>query len=183
MKVKELTTNALLFAIIAIMATVPQLGFISLFGVPLTLLHIPVLLGALWFPKYAWSYGLVFGLSSWLVALIRPVTPIDLLFQNPLVSVAPRLVFGLLIPFAYQALSKVKLSALQATAVTAFVMTMIHAVLVLSMMAVFGLELFGGSELVLGIIGGVLLSNSVPEALLAVLVVTPIVRRLHALFN
>jgi len=183
MKVKELTTNALLFSIIAIMSTVPQLGFISLFGVPLTLLHIPVLLGALWFPKYAWTYGLVFGLSSWFVALIRPVTPIDVLFQNPLVSVAPRLVFGLLIPLVYITLTKLNLKALQATAVTAFVMTIVHAILVLSMLAVFGLELFGGSQVVLSVIGGILLTNSVPEAILAVVVVTPIVRRLHALFN
>jgi hypothetical protein len=183
MKVKELTTNALLFAIIAIMATVPQFGFISLFGIPLTLLHIPVLLGALWFPKYAWTYGLVFGLSSWFVALIRPVTPIDVLFQNPLVSVAPRLVFGLLIPVVYLTLTKLNLKALQATAVTAFVMTIVHAILVLSMLALFGLELFGGSQVVLSVIGGILLTNSVPEAILAVVVVTPIVRRLHALFN
>ena len=183
MKVKELTTNALLFAIIVIMATVPQLGFVSLFGVPLTLLHLPVLLGAFWFPKYAWTYGLVFGLSSWAVALVRPVTPVDLLFQNPLVSVAPRLVFGLLIPVVFQLISTFKLNKLVAMATTAFVMTMVHAVLVLSMVAVFGLDLLGGSQVALGVIGGILLTNSVPEAILAVLVVTPIIRRLHALFD
>jgi hypothetical protein len=183
MKVKELTTNALLFAIIAIMATVPQLGFVSLFGVPLTLLHLPVLLGALWFPKYAWTYGLVFGLSSWAVALIRPVTPVDVLFQNPLVSVAPRLLFGLLIPVLYHIVSRLNLTKLTTIAVTSFVMTIVHAVLVLSMVAAFGLDLLGGSQVALGVIGGILLTNSVPEAILAVLVVTPIMRRLHALFD
>jgi hypothetical protein len=60
-------------------------------------------------------------------------------------------------------------------------MTLVHGVFVLSMIAVFGVELLGGSQVALQVIGGVLLSNSVPEALVAVMVVVPIVRRLYAI--
>jgi hypothetical protein len=181
MKVKDITTNALLIALIVVMAIVPQLGFISLFGVALTLIHIPVLIGALLFPKYGWVYGLTFGLTSLFVALTRPVTPIDLLFQNPLVSVAPRLAFGALIPVVYTLSKRLTSSRNLQFGLTAASMTLVHGVFVLSMIAVFGVELLGGSQVALQVIGGVLLSNSVPEALVAVMVVVPIVRRLYAI--
>jgi hypothetical protein len=181
MKVKDITTNALLIALIVVMAIVPQLGFISLFGVALTLIHIPVLIGALLFPKYGWVYGLTFGLTSLFVALTRPVTPIDLLFQNPLVSVAPRLAFGALIPVVYTLSKRLTSSKNIQLGLTTASMTLVHGVFVLSMIAVFGVELLGGSQVALQVIGGVLLSNSVPEALVAVMVVVPIVRRLYAI--
>ena len=181
MKVKDITTNALLIALIVVMAIVPQLGFISLFGVALTLIHIPVLIGALLFPKYGWVYGLTFGLTSLFVALTRPVTPIDLLFQNPLVSVLPRLAFGALIPVVYTLSKRLTSSKNIQLGLTTASMTLVHGVFVLSMIAVFGVELLGGSQVALQVIGGVLLSNSVPEALVAVMVVVPIVRRLYAI--
>ncbi len=181
MKVKDITTNALLIALIVVMAVVPQLGFISLFGVALTLIHIPVLIGALLFPKYGWVYGLTFGLTSLFVALTRPVTPIDLLFQNPLVSVLPRLAFGALIPVVYSLSKRLTSSKNIQLGLTTASMTLVHGVFVLSMIAVFGVELLGGSQVALQVIGGVLLSNSVPEALVAVMVVVPIVRRLYAI--
>jgi hypothetical protein len=181
MKVKDITTNALLIALIVVMAIVPQLGFISLFGVALTLIHIPVLIGALLFPKYGWVYGLTFGLTSLFVALTRPVTPIDLLFQNPLVSVAPRLAFGALIPVVYTLSKRLTSFKNIQLGLTTASMTLVHGVFVLSMIAVFGVELLGGSQVALQVIGGVLLSNSVPEALVAVMVVVPIVRRLYAI--
>jgi hypothetical protein len=183
MKTKDLTTNALLTALIVVMAVVPQLGFISLFGVAMTLIHIPVLIGALLFPRYGWVYGLTFGLTSLFVALTRPVTPIDLLFQNPLVSVAPRLAFGALIPVVYGLAQRIKFATAVQLGATIAVMTILHGVFVLSMIAVFGVELLGGSQVALQVIGGVLLSNSLPEALLAVLIVTPIVRRLYAIIG
>lgn len=181
MKVKDITTNALLIALIVVMAIVPQLGFISLFGVALTLIHIPVLIGALLFPKYGWVYGLTFGLTSLFVALTRPVTPIDLLFQNPLVSVLPRVAFGALIPVVYTLSKRLTPSKNLQLGLTTASMTLVHGIFVLSMIAVFGVELLGGSQVALQVIGGVLLSNSVPEALVAVLVVVPIVRRLYAI--
>lgn len=183
MKVKDITTNALLIALIVVMAIVPQLGFISLFGVALTLIHIPVLIGALLFPKYGWVYGLTFGLTSLFVALTRPITPIDLLFQNPLVSVLPRVAFGALIPVVYGLTKRFDMPNNLQLAVTAAIMTIAHGVFVLSMIAVFGIDLLGGSQVALQVIGGVLLSNSVPEALVAVAMVTPIVRRLYAIVH
>lgn len=183
MKVKDMTTNALLIALIVVMALVPQLGFIGLFGTPLTLIHVPVLIGALLFSKYGWVYGLTFGLTSLFVALTRPVTPIDLLFQNPLVSVLPRLAFGALIPVVYSLTKKLDMPNPIQLGITVASMTLFHGVFVLSMIAVFGLELLGGSQVALQVLGGVLLSNSVPEALLAVAIVTPIVRRLYAIIH
>lgn len=183
MRVKDMTTTALLSALIVIMAIVPQLGFISLFGVAMTLIHIPVLIGALLYPRFGWVYGLTFGVTSLFVALTRPVTPIDVLFQNPMVSVLPRLAFGALIPVIYALTRRFEIPHRLQLGMTIATTTLLHGLLVLSMIAVFGIDLLGGSAVALQVIGGVLLSNSIPEALLAVLIVTPIVRRLYAIIN
>jgi len=97
---KELTLIGLFTGIILLMAFVPQLGFIQIGFVALTIIHIPVLIGeGMGGKKVAISLGLAFGLASLSQALLRPVTPVDLLFQNPLVSVLPRFLFGLAVAY------------------------------------------------------------------------------------
>lgn len=95
-RVMSITVLGIFSGIIALMALVPQLGFIQLGFIALTIIHIPVLIGGYFGgPRVAIGLGLAFGLASFSQALIRPVTPVDLLFQNPLISVLPRLLFGL----------------------------------------------------------------------------------------
>ncbi|MEG0686847.1 MAG: hypothetical protein RR425_06135, partial [Erysipelotrichales bacterium] len=90
------------------MAIVPFLGFIQIGLVTITLIHIPVLVGSLTFKNrnLALTSGLAFGLSSWMIALARPSAPTDYIFQNPIVSVIPRVLFALLAFYLYMALSK-----------------------------------------------------------------------------
>ncbi len=82
-------------AIIVLMTVVPQLGFIYLTPlVSVTLLHIPVLIGVFMMPKrYGLMLGLVFGLASF-IRSFTPQGPLDNAFQNPLVSVLPRVLFA-----------------------------------------------------------------------------------------
>jgi len=184
MKTRELVLNAIFIAIIAIMAWVPQLGYIQIFPtLGFTIIHIPVIVGALVYKRSGLVLGTAFGLSSLFVALSRPAGPIDFLFQNPLVSVLPRIIFGLVIIYLYRFfMSQIKNKNL-AIGLTAFIATLIHSVLVLSMIYVFGVDLLGGSELALGVIGSILLTNASIEAFVAVLIGVPVIRRLSAFIN
>ena len=94
--VKDLTLASVFAAIILVMTFVPQIGYITVGTVALTLIHIPVLIGAFLLPKkYALVLGLFFGLGSLIRAATTPTGPFDPAFVNPLVSVLPRLFFVL----------------------------------------------------------------------------------------
>ena len=86
-------------AIILIMALVPFLGYITFIPgfASLTIIHIPVIIGMMVLSfKYAMGLFTVFGLSSLMIAWIRPGGPVDYAFQNPLISVVPRILAGVL---------------------------------------------------------------------------------------
>ena len=93
MKTKTIVYNALLIAIVIILATVPNLGYIQVGGMAITIIHIPVIIAAVLFGyKSALLMGIAFGVTSMIVAATRGVGG-DILFINPLVSVVPRVLF------------------------------------------------------------------------------------------
>lgn len=106
---KEFVGVTLFAAISMIMGAIPQLGYITLGFLPfsITILFIPVLLGTIIYGKKAGLIlGFTFGLSSLMVAWMRPTTPFDLFFRNPLVSVLPRVLFPLLFVWIYSVQEK-----------------------------------------------------------------------------
>lgn len=136
-----MTLDALFIAIIAVMVIFPQVGMITIGPfASLTLIPIPVLIGA---RLLNWQrglvYGLAFGIGSWILALTRAVTPTDILFQNPLTSILPRVIFGIAAGFAYQGLRAIKNPKLRATLEPffAFALTFFHGGLTLTMLCVF----------------------------------------------
>ncbi len=184
MKTRELVLNSIFIGLILIMAWVPQLGYIQIFpAVGITIIHIPVIIGALTYKRSGVILGTAFGLSSLFVALTRPTTPIDFLFQNPLVSVLPRILFGLSIYYLYTLFTKLIKNKTIVITLTAFLSTIIHSVLVLSMIYIFGVDMLGGADTALGVIGTILITNASLEALAAVLVGVPVIRRLSAFIN
>ncbi len=94
-KTRSIATTGALGALSIVLAMTP-LGFIPWFaGASLTTMHIPVIIGAILEGPIAGTIiGLVFGLFGMIRAMIAPQGPIDLMFQNPLVSVLPRLLIG-----------------------------------------------------------------------------------------
>jgi uncharacterized membrane protein len=98
---KELIIVSMISAIIFMLSLIPNLGFITLFpGISITIIHIPVLVGVMIVSRrQAILLGLVFGLGSLIAALMRAVSPIELAFYNPLISVLPRILFAW---FAYE---------------------------------------------------------------------------------
>jgi uncharacterized membrane protein len=100
--IKDLTLTSVLAAIILVLIFVPYIGFIPLGVLSLTIIHIPVLIGVFLLPKrYAIFLGLIFGLGSWIRAIILPQTILDPAFQNPLVSVVPRIIFAIVAAFLF----------------------------------------------------------------------------------
>lgn len=105
--ISGMTLDAVFIAIILIMTFVPNMGYIAITPfVSLTLLHLPVLLGAAlggW--KKGLMLGLVFGLSSYMQALSS--AGFNALFAYPWVAIPPRMIFGLVAGIVLSLIGKV----------------------------------------------------------------------------
>lgn len=179
MKTKQLTYNALIIAIIAVMALVPGLGLFTFGAVSITILHVPVIIAALLLGgKSAIIASVAFGVSTMLVAMTRGVTPIDALFVNPVVSVLPRLMFGLVLAGLVTLFSKFSIKATYSDVIVAVVGTIAHTVFVLTILFLFlGFEgdfltqLSSWWTFVLGI----LIANTSLEILASIMLGIPVV--------
>ena len=168
MKTKKLVHLAMLAALTVLLGVIPNLGIIQIGVVSLTILHIPVLIAAFLYGVEGGIFmGLVFGVTSWFVASTRGASPIDLLFVNPLVSVMPRILFGAASGFLYRLVGKdgtwIK------NAIVGVIGSLIHSILVLTCIFVFGI-LYTGSDFVEGLkiyIAFIIAANVLPEALFA----------------
>ncbi|MDL2292153.1 hypothetical protein LJC17_00970 [Acholeplasma sp. OttesenSCG-928-E16] len=101
-----LIVTSILMALIILMAFIPYIGYIAIIpgAIEVTLIHIPVLIGLMILPfAHSLALGTTFGLSSLLVAFQRPTLP-NIPFQNPLVSVLPRILFVLVAFFLFYGL-------------------------------------------------------------------------------
>ena len=103
----SITTDAVFFAIIFIMGFIPQMGYIAIVpGVSLTLMHLPILLGAYLFGwKRGLLYGIAFGVTSWLQAMMSG-TGFNAFFIYPWISILPRALWGFLAGLFFQLLRK-----------------------------------------------------------------------------
>ena len=135
--VQKIAISAVILALIAIMTFVPQVGYISI-GVnviSITTIHIVVILFA-WI--FGWREGLIagfaFGFFSMIKAIAMPQTVGDPAFQNPLVSVLPRAMFGFIAGILFDLLRLVKRPSARfwLDVIVVPVSTILHTLLVLS---------------------------------------------------
>ncbi len=98
--VRQIVVAAALSAI-AILLGATRIGFIPFFVVSITIMHIPVIIGAVMEGPWVGAViGLIFGAFSLVWAAFGPLSVQDPYFQNPLISILPRLFIG---PAAYLA--------------------------------------------------------------------------------
>lgn len=103
--VRKLTVIGVLGAISVVLGMTP-LGFIPVGPTRATIMHIPVIIGAiLEGPVVGAFVGLIFGLFSIYQAIMAP-TPVSFVFLNPLVSVLPRVLIGIVAYYTYKGLNK-----------------------------------------------------------------------------
>jgi uncharacterized membrane protein len=99
-KTRKLTTFAMLAAISIILGFTP-LGIIPIPPVGATIMHIPVIITAiLEGPVLGALMGLVFGIISFVNAIMKP-TVLSFAAMNPLVSIVPRMLIGIVAYYAY----------------------------------------------------------------------------------
>lgn len=105
LNVRKLVIIGILGAVSATLGMTP-LGFIPVGPTRATIMHIPVIIGAiLEGPVVGALVGLIFGLFSIFQAITTP-TPISFVFLNPLVSVLPRVLIGIISYYIYKSLNK-----------------------------------------------------------------------------
>lgn len=102
--VRKMVIVGVLGGVSAVLGMTP-LGFIPVGPTRATIMHIPVIIGAiLEGPIVGALVGLIFGLFSIFQALTNP-TPVSFVFLNPLVSVVPRVLIGIISHYVFEALS------------------------------------------------------------------------------
>lgn len=136
--IQQMTLSAVIIAIIAVMSFVPYVGYITIAGfASICTIHIVVLVCALMFGwKQGLTAGFAFGIFSLLKALTMPASSVDFAFVNPLISVLPRMLFGLCAGLLFSVIKKIpSLPARSVLFVVASAMlTMFHSFTVLLML-------------------------------------------------
>ncbi len=102
---RQIVVTGALAAIVILLGAPPlRLGFIPfVLGVAVTILHIPVIIGAvLEGPWVGLALSFLFGLFSLFWSYVAPTGPFDAYFQNPLISIVPRLFIGLVAYAVYR---------------------------------------------------------------------------------
>lgn len=167
---KNLAYLGLLIGIILVI-DITHLGYFNVGVISVTSLHIPVIIGACiggW--RYGGILGLAFGLTSFFRALQGGQGLMTPFFMNPLLSILPRLLFGLFVGFLVDRL-KGK-NPFFHYAIPAFLGTMVHTTMVMGgIYLVYGqrlAEMIGGNmEAVRAMVLGVFATNGLPEAVFA----------------
>ena len=144
-KTRQLTQLSLLIALEAVMAFTP-LGFIMIPPISITILHIPVIIGAILMgPTYGGILGGAFGVLSMIKATFFAASPADLLFspfasgapvQSAVMCIVPRILLGVAAALLYQLLRQVT-KDIVAMAVSSILATLLHSVMVLGAMWLF----------------------------------------------
>lgn len=104
-KTRKLTITAM-FSAITLLLSVTPLGLIPIGIFSFTTIHIPVIIAGVTEGVLVGAVvGSVFGFYSWFKHLTQP-TLISFLFINPLISVVPRILIGVLSALFYQWIAK-----------------------------------------------------------------------------
>lgn len=177
LSVKQLTVIGMLSAI-SIVLGVTGLGFIPIPPVKATIMHIPVIIGAiLEGPLVGALVGLIFGVFSIIQSITSP-TPISFVFMNPIVSVLPRICIGIASYYVYYLIKKRKKSV--SIPIAAAIGSIINTVGVLGSIFIIYVTPYAKalnisvSAAKKGImtVGAI---NGIPEAILSVIITTAVV--------
>lgn len=177
---KNLAIMGLMMALTVVLDVSP-LGAVPLGSISATTTHIPTIItGIILGPIPGLIMGTFLGIVSLIHALTRPVTPLDPLFINPLVSVLPRMFIGVVAYYVYFFLAKLqnKIPSKQTivTFVAGFLGSITNTALVFLMLyilyASYVVEKLGVGFKV--IIISVFTSNAIAEALISAFITSAI---------
>lgn len=99
--IRKMTIVGVLGGVSIVLGMTP-LGFIPVGPTRATIMHVPVIIGAIMEgPLVGGFIGLIFGLLSMFQAVTNP-TPVSFVFLNPIVSVLPRVLIGIVSYYVYR---------------------------------------------------------------------------------
>lgn len=182
-KTFRLVIRGIFLAIIIVQAMVPFLGYIPLGFISLTIIHITVIVAAIVLgTKDGVLVGLFWGLATMVRAFAAPTSPLDtLVFTNPIISVLPRMLVGLVAGITFHQVYKRKNSIVAGSVVSGILGSLTNTILVLGLMGLlyssataqmYGVE----SSALLVTLMGVVVTNGIPEAIGAA-VITPLIAK------
>lgn len=107
-QIRRSTIRSIFIAIIILQDFVPFLGNIPLGPLSITTLHVTVIVAAVVLgPVDGAIIGGTWGLLTWVRAFVAPSSPIaPLVMVNPLVSVVPRILIGVVAGYLYRWISR-----------------------------------------------------------------------------
>ncbi|NMP36741.1 MAG: ECF transporter S component [Clostridiales bacterium] len=179
-QLRKLILAALFAALITVMTFTPYFGYITYGIVEITTLHIVTALGAM---LLGWKYGAFLGGVWGVTCLIRAfANPLWILFTNPLISMLPRILVGIIAGLVFAALSKTKLPQYVCAGITGAVATLSNTILVLTSMYVFGDMVESYREiftLIKSIFGTIIGINGVIELVAAIIIVPALYKALE----
>lgn len=168
---KSMVRAGILCALIIVMTIVPYTGYISYGLVEITTLHIVVAVGAV---MLGWQYGAVLGFVWGVTCILRALTnPLWAPFVNPMVSLVPRVLVGMVAGFAAQGFRKLRLRTGLVAGLSAAAATLTNTVLVLSALKLFSAVLTGMP--LLGTIYATLIGVNGSIELVAAIILVPVI--------
>jgi len=134
----QITTLGILIALVILMTFIPNIGYIQTGLFSITTIHIPVIIGAsLLGPIGGLVMGATWGLTSYFYALTLGTIE-AMIFLNPMVSIVPRILVGLIVSYATIVLERmIKTNNILRYTVIAIIGTLSNTVLVLSAIFIF----------------------------------------------
>lgn len=185
--IRQLTTIGLLSAI-SIFMGLTGLGFIPLPFMKATIMHIPVIIGAIIEgPLVGATVGLVFGLFSIYQNITAP-TLLSPVFMNPIIAIVPRVLIGIVAYYVYIFIkNKLKKETL-AYGFSAAFGTLTNTCGVLGLTYLLCLNEYAAlkevsTTAVAGILSTVALTNGIPECIITVLIIIPVVSGLKRIIR
>ena len=165
---------------ISIFLGISGLGLIRLPIFSLTIMHIPVIIGALLEgPIVGIAVGLIFGLFSMYQNITSPGLT-SFIFWNPIIALIPRILIGVISYYSFKLLKhKIKNTGI-CVGISAILGTLTNTVGVLGLTYILYLDRYAQAreisrEAVAGTLLTVGLTNGVPEAIVSALITVPIV--------
>ena len=190
-KVRDMAYYAVFVAIIAIMTFIPSLGYITLGGISITILHVIVLLSAFTMGKKGGLVaGITMGVLCMLKAWIMPGSIYDFPFRNPLCAVLPRAIFGFvagLVADIIYAKAKNKIVSTSLIVAASVLLTAFHSVITVPLIYVCAtwvpeLKDWVASNELLVFFGATFVGNSIFEMIVAGVATAPIVLALRPIY-
>lgn len=175
-KTKGLVRISLFMAIIILQSWVPFLGNITipLYPLSITFIHVTVIVATLYLgTKAGVIVGGVWGVNSLIRAYLMPTSPMYIyVFNSPFVAILPRMLMPLIVGFISRKILSKSVSLKVNAAISGVLGSLLNTVLVLGSIVLFRRDQYlsiqdASMETLWSILSGIVITNGIPEMILA----------------